>query len=197
MFLCFIIIFGIIFVFGLIYWIVENKVTNKNLQEFKDKSKKEWEEKEIKEKKIFESNLNLKKDLDKYKSQIDIAINSINDGVFPNDYNAMVCLINITPKMYVKYYDIVKSHVNCKDMVIAKTFIKNKLIRDFPIIIVDGIIEMFLYIFNTKQNVYLLKEIIHYDKSSKSLLSLSTSQNEIDSCIDEAKRLLRVEENDD
>ena len=184
------------FIIGLIWGIIEDKQGNSNLEKYKQSSIMEWEKKEVAENKLIETNSILKENINRYKIQIDVAINEINRSIYPDDYKAMICLINITPQMYVKYYEVIQSHAFLKDMNYGKIFIKNALLNDFPIKIVDDIVYMFLYIFNTHQNLKMLKEIVNFDSPLITLLTQNCKQGDIDKCVDEAKRLIKIYEND-
>lgn len=186
---------GILFAIGGVWAFIEDKVTDSNIKKWNEESKLKWKHREEAEIELYNTNHALKEEIDKNKIHIEVLLNSISGGLYPKDYNAEMCLVHITPQLFVKHYQVVSAHVNWKDQESAIRFIKDALLEDYPILIVDDIIKLFYYIFKTEQNVDMLKLIVNFDKSSKSLLALSSSEEEIKSCISEAERLIRVAEN--
>lgn len=185
---------GIMFAIGAIWAFIEGKVGDAEIKKYEEQIKQQWEHRECKEQELYQSDADWRKKMISYKAHIEVVLNSISGGLYPKAYNAEMCLVNITPQLFVEHYQTVFSHVNWKNQDAAIMTIKKTLINDYPIIIVDDIIKLFYYIFKTEQHVDMLKLIVDFDKSSNTLLALSCSEEDIKVCIDEAKRLIRVAE---
>ena len=140
--------------------------------ELSQKRVSRWAMHAEKEKKILEGNEELAKKIYKEAEQINAAWSNVN---FESEQRCAEIFIDIiTPELFIDKYDLFKAG-NRDD-------IRDGIYLECPYLILDTIINMALYIFKTKNNIYILNYIL----KSECLESINLKQS--------VNRLLKKEE---
>lgn len=141
--------------------------------------KQRWENQEKKDKAILESNLSLKNQLETAFNLISVNWDLIKEGIYTDKKNnAELCIRMLTPTLFLKKYELFKS--GDRDM------IKDGIFQERPYFTHETLIDIGLYVFETKQNI----NILNFIANSKDY-SLVTQED-----ILMAKELLKKEHND-